>query len=199
VRLEQQLVEYRKVVAERDSLKAKVDALSKELQDAKRQLDVAAKSDEVIKDLQGKVDAAILSNTILADDKEKLKKGLSQQTEFLKKSEERTAQVEKSLAESEKKLAESERKLAEESDGRRSAEARVDAALEALQADAPTTRTPVPKPSAEKSVSEMATRPMKATPGAPEEKQASRPPEGPEAKPPPPQQRPPGRFSFLKK
>src|SRR6185295_16287284 len=62
VRLEQQVVEYKKVVAERDSLRAKVEALSKELQDAKRQVEVAAKSDEVIKDLQGKVDAAILSN-----------------------------------------------------------------------------------------------------------------------------------------
>jgi len=38
VRLEQQVVEYKKVVAERDSLKAKVDSLGKELQEARRQL-----------------------------------------------------------------------------------------------------------------------------------------------------------------
>jgi hypothetical protein len=209
VRLEQQLVEYRKVLAERDALKGKVETLGRELLEAKKQLDVAAKSDDVIKDLQGKVDAAILSNSILADDKEKLKKGLAQQTEHFKKAEERADKAEKALADLEKKFADADRKAAEEGEARRSAEARVAAALDALQGDAPTTRTPAPRPAAEKPVSELATRPMKqanpeASPaakapgGAPEEKQASRPPEGPEGKGAPPQ-RPPGRFSFLKK
>jgi hypothetical protein len=201
IRLEQQLSEFKKMTAERDALRGKVETLGKELLEAKRQLDVAAKSDEVIKDLQGKVDAAILSNSILSDDKEKLKKALAQQTDFLKKSEERAGQAEKGLAEAERRLAESETTLAEEGDARRAAEARVAAALEALQGDA---KAPAPKPSADKALSEMATRPMKAAasetaPKAPEERQASKPPEAADAKSPPPSQRPPGRFSFLKK
>jgi len=117
VRLEQQVLEYKKVVAERDSLRAKVDSLSKELQEAKRQIEASAKSEEMIKDLQGKVDAAILSNSILTDDKAKLKQGLSQQTEHLKKSEERAAQAEKSLAELQEKLV-------EETQGREEADCR---------------------------------------------------------------------------
>lgn len=196
-RLEQQLVEYKKVVAERDSLRAKVDALGKELQDAKRQIEVAAKSDEVIKDLQGKVDAAILSNSILTDDKEKLKKGLSQQTEHLKKAEDRASQAERSLAET-------EQKLAQEREAREQAEFRVSAALQALQGNIATVTSGVKKAPVEKPLSEIATRPMKAP--VPEAA-ASRPAEAPEEKPaapgaaakPPAPARPPGRFSFLKK
>jgi len=199
VRLEQQLVEYRKVIGERDALKAKVDALGKELQEARRQAEQAAKSDEVIKDLQGKVDAAILSNSILTEDKKKLKEGLAQQTDFLKKSEDRAVQAEKSLAEAEKKVA-------EESEGRRVAEARVAGALDALRGEAAPApaKAPAPRPPADKAVSEMATRPMKATspdtaaPAKAEEQKATKPPEGSDAKP-GNQQRPPGRFSFLKK
>jgi len=188
LRLEQQLGEYKKVVAERDGLRAKVDALGKELQDAKRQLEAAGKSDEIIKDLQGKVDAAILSNSILTDDKDKLKKALSQQTDYLKKSEERSTQAEKSLAEVQKQLA-------EETEGREEAEGRVAAALEALQSDA----------SPAKAVSEMATRPIQTPAPAPvraaEEKaapaEAARPvpAKAPAGRP----GAPPGRFSFLKK
>ncbi len=197
VRLEQQLVEYRKVISERDALKAKVDALGKELQDTKRQAEQAAKSDEVIKDLQGKVDAAILSNSILAEDKEKLKKALAQQTDFLKKAEDRAGQVEKTLAEAEKKLA-------EESEGRKVAEARVAGALDALRGEAAPAKAAAPRPPAEKPVSEMATRPMKQTapdaaaPAKAEDQKATKPPEGADAKPGNPP-RPPGRFSFLKK
>lgn len=198
VRLEQQVAEYKKVVAERDSLKGKVETLGKELLDAKRQLEAAAKSDEVIKDLQGKIDAAILSNGILTDDKEKLKKGLSQQTENFKKAEERAVQAEKSLAEV-------QNKLVAETQGREEAESKVAAALAALQAEAAPVK-PTPK-----AVSEAVTRPMKQA----DEKPATAPPKdeksatATEAKPVPaagakpaqnpPQQRPPGRFSFLKK
>jgi hypothetical protein len=184
VRLEQQVVEYKKIVAERDSLRAKVEALGKELQDARRQLEASAKSEEVIKDLQGKVDAAILSNSILSEDKEKLKKALSQQTEHLKKAEDREAQTEKSLAELEKQLA-------EESGAREAAEGKVAAAIDALQAAAPAPK----KAAAEKPSSEAPTRPMPtpAAKAAPEEKPAA--PAKAPGKPAPP----PGRFSFLKK
>jgi peptidoglycan hydrolase CwlO-like protein len=192
VRLEQQVAEYKKVVAERDSLRAKVDALGKELQDAKRQIEVAEKSDEVIQDLQGKVDAAILSNSILADDKEKLKKGLSQQTDHLKKAEERAVQAEKSLADAQSQLA-------EQTAGREESEARVAAALEALQGEgaAPAAEAPAARP-AQKPLSEAVTRPMAPVPPpkASDEKSPAAPAP---AKPPAPQQRPPGRFSFLKK
>jgi hypothetical protein len=184
VRLEQQLTEYKKIVAERDSLKAKVDSLGKELQEARKQLDASAKNEEVIKDLQGKVDAAILSNSILSEDKDKLKKALSQQTEFLKKSEDKNAQTEKSLAELEKQLA-------EEAGARETAEAKVDAALEALQGGAPAAKAPAEKP-----VSEAATRPMPApAKAAGEEKPATGGVKPPAAKP----AGAPGRFSFLKK
>lgn len=187
VRLEQQLAEYKKVVAERDSLRAKVEALGKELQDAKRQVEASTKSEEVIKDLQGKVDAAILSNSILSEDKEKLKKALAQQTEHLKKAEERGAQADKRLAEVEKQLA-------EEADVRQAAEARIAGALEALQSEAP-----APKAAAEKPVSEAVTRPMPssapAAKAAAEEKPAAAPAKGAPAKP----GAAPGRFSFLKK
>ncbi|MBI3857148.1 MAG: hypothetical protein HY293_15795 [Planctomycetes bacterium] len=196
VRLEQQVVEYRKVVAERDSLRAKVDSMGKELQESKKQLEAAVKSDEVIKDLQGKVDAAVLSNSILTEDKEKLKKGLSQQTEHFKKAEERAAQAEKSLAEVQEKLV-------EETQKREEAEARVAAALEALQSDASPVKAAAPAEPAvpkavqvQKPISEVATRPMKAA--QPDEKAATPPPPA-GGKPPAPPQRPPGRFSFLKK
>lgn len=187
VRLEQQVVEYKRIVAERDSLRAKVDALGKELQEARRQVEASTKSEEVIKDLQGKVDAAILSNSILSEDKEKLKKALSQQTEHLKNAEQRGDETEKNLAELEKQLA-------EEADARESAEAKVAAALKALQSHAP-----APK-AAEKPVSEAATRPMPTPPtpaakAASEEKPAAAPAKAPAGRP----ATAPGRFSFLKK
>jgi hypothetical protein len=188
VRLELQLVESKKIASERDALKAKVDALSKELQDARRQLEASAKSEEMIKDLQGKVDAAILSNSILSEDKEKLKKALSQQTEFLKKAEDRGAQAEKSLAEVEQELAEA-------SGAREAAEAKVAAALSALQGA--TAAAPAPKPAPEKPAAEAAPRPTPAP--APAAKAAAE--EKPAASK-PPAVKPataPGRFSFLKK
>jgi len=183
VRLEQQVVEYKKVVSERDALKAKVDSMGKELQEARRQLEASAKNEEVIKDLQGKVDAAILSNSILSEDKEKLKKALSQQTEFLKKSEDKNAQTEKSLAELEKQLA-------EETDAREAAESKVAAALGALQGE----DAPPAKAAPEKQVSEAATRPMPAAPAP-----AAKAPAEPPAKAPAGKPTAPGRFSFLKK
>ena len=189
VRLELQLVESKKIASERDALKAKVEALGKELQEARRQVEASVKSEEVIKDLQGKVDAAILSNSILSEDKEKLKKALAQQTENLKKAEDRGTQAEKSLAEAEKKLA-------EESGARDAAEGKVAAALQALQAGG----APAPRPAAaEKATSEAPTRPMPSAPApaakgpAAEEKPA--PAKAPPGKPTPA----PGRFSFLKK
>lgn len=197
VRLEQQLVEYKKVLGERDGLRGKVEALSKELQDAKRQLEASAKSEDMIKDLQGKVDAAVLSNSILAEDKEKLKKGLAQQTEHFAKAQERAELAEKALAEAQEELV-------RQTQGREEAEAKVSTALKALQSDASPVKAAAP---ATKSISEAVTRPMKPVPPeapkaaeekpAKDEKAATAPPA---AKPGAgPQQRPPGRFSFLKK
>ncbi|HZF00147.1 MAG TPA: hypothetical protein VE981_24265 [Planctomycetota bacterium] len=190
VRLEQQLVEYKKVVAERDAYRAKVDALGKELQEARRQLEGASKNDEIIKDLQGKVDAAVLSNSILSEDKEKLKKALSQQTDFLKKAEDRGGQ-------SEKALVDVQQRLEDETEARESAESKVSAALVALRGNG----APAPKAAAEKPASEAPTRPMPApTPAArpaAEEKAAHTPPPVKPAGGRP--GAPPGRFSFLKK
>ena len=200
VRLEQQLVETKKVAAERDGLRAKVEALTKELENAKRQIEASAKSEDMIKDLQGKVDAAVLSNSILAEDKEKLKKGLAQQTEHFTKAQERAEQAEKSLADAQDQLV-------KETQAREEAQAKVAAAIKALQSDASPVRSSSPVP---KAISEAATRPMKpVTPAetpapkaepAKDEKAASAPPGAkPGGPPPPPPQRPPGRFSFLKK
>lgn len=206
VRLEQQVVEYKKVVLERDSLRSKVDALSKELQEAKKLVEASAKSDEIIKDLQGKVDAAILSNSILAEDKEKLKKGLSQQTENLKKAEERAVIAEK-------RVTELENQLVEQTRGRKEAEGRVEAGLLALQGIGPVEKRPSSEESAtrpmagpSKPLSEAPTRPMTPVAAAkPTEEKAATAVDGAAPRPataPPkaaPLQRPPGRFSFLKK
>jgi hypothetical protein len=105
VRLEQQLVELRKTVAERDALRGRVETLERELSERVKQADGAAKMEEVIKDLQGKIDAAILSNGILTEDKERLKKGLTDQTANLAKAQERAEKAEKALAEAQKSLA----------------------------------------------------------------------------------------------
>jgi hypothetical protein len=126
VKLEHLVAELRKAAADRDLLKARVDTLEREVAAAKRQVEAAAKSDEVIRDLQGKIDAAILANSMLTEEKEKLKKGLSQQTENLRKAEERASQSEKALAEAQKTLA-------REGEARKEAETRVAAALQALQ------------------------------------------------------------------
>jgi len=196
VRLEQQLLDYKKVLGERDALKGKVESLTKELQDAKRQVEASSKSEDMIRDLQGKVDAAVLSNSILAEDKEKLKKGLSQQTEFFTKAQERAEAAEKSLAEA-------QNQLVKETQGREEAEAKVVAALKALQSDA----SPVTKPVA-KAISEAVTRPMKPVaaeqPAKAAEEKAAKDDKAAVTTPAtksggPPQQRPPGRFSFLKK
>lgn len=193
VRLEQQLVEYKKVVGERDALRAKVESLTKELQDAKRQVEASGKSEEMIRDLQGKVDAAVLSNSILAEDKEKLKKGLSQQTDHFTKAQERAEQAEKSLAEAQDQLV-------KETQGREEAEAKVLAALKALESDASPVR------SAPKAISEAVTRPMKPVAAEPPAPKAEPAKDERAATPPPPNKpggqgphRPPSRFSFLKK
>jgi hypothetical protein len=125
-RLEQQLLEFKRVLAERDALRGKSESLARELAEARRQLEAAAKLDAVIKDLQGKIDAAILSNGILTEDKEKLKKGLAEQTSNFRKSEDRAVLAEKSLAEAQKSLA-------AQAEGRKEAEARISSALQVLQ------------------------------------------------------------------
>jgi len=138
VRLEQQLVETKKILADRDALKAKAEAQDRELARARQQLDAAAKQDEVIKDLQGKIDAAILSNGILTDDKEKLKRALGQQTENFKRAEDRASAAEKALAESQKALV-------RESEARQLSEGKIAAALHALSASVNHGSTPADK------------------------------------------------------
>jgi hypothetical protein len=141
-RLEQQLLEFKKVLVERDALRVKCESLAKELAEARKQLEAAAKLDAVIKDLQGKIDAAILSNSILTEDKEKLKKGLTEQTGNFRKAEDRAVLAEKSLAELQKSLA-------AQAEGRKDAEARIASALQVLQqakaTAAPTASIPVKK------------------------------------------------------
>jgi hypothetical protein len=141
-RLEQQLVELRKVTAERDALRAKSEALARELGDARKQLEASAKSDEVIKDLQGKVDAVLLSSSMEKDDLAKMKARAESSEAALKKSEERAAQAEKSLVEA-------QRSLASQTEGRREAEARIFGALQALQGEHVSKSATVKMPSAE--------------------------------------------------
>ena len=159
-RLEQQLVELRKTQAERDALRAKSEALARELGEARKQLEAAAKSDEVIKDLQAKVDAALLSSSMEKEELSKLKARGDSLEAGLKKSEERAGHAEKALADA-------RRELASQSEGRKDAESRIAGALHALQGEsiskAPTVRVPsadpVPGKPAEKHASAHATAP----------------------------------------
>ncbi|MFN3484391.1 MAG: hypothetical protein ACK44W_02760 [Planctomycetota bacterium] len=120
VKLEQQLAEYRKVVAERDALKTRMETLERELAGARRQLEHSGKLEAALKDLQAKLDAALLSNNLLSEDKEKLKKALAEQTAHFRKAEERATQA--------------ERAWARETEVRKAAEGRIAAAIRALQA-----------------------------------------------------------------
>lgn len=70
-RLERQVAELQKVVAERDAYKAKCHAFAQELTETKKRLEAAATQDEVVKDLQSQVDAAIHSNNMLTEEKAK--------------------------------------------------------------------------------------------------------------------------------
>ncbi len=139
LRLEQQLVELKKTQAERDALRAKSEALARELGEARRHLEAAGKADEVIKDLQGKVDAALLSAAMEKDDLGKLRAKNEALDAAHKRAEDRATHAEKSLADA-------QRSLASQTEGRREAESRVAAAVQALQGEvskAPTARLPV--------------------------------------------------------
>lgn len=125
-RLEGELVELRKAAGERDQYRVKCEGLTREVSELRAKLDAAAKLDAVIKDLQGKLDAAILSNGMLTDENGKLKAKGQELAGSLRKSEERAAYAEKSLAESSKALA-------AEKDARKDADARIAAAVHALQ------------------------------------------------------------------
>jgi hypothetical protein len=130
LRLEQQLGEQKRVLAERDAFKAKADALARELQEARRQLEASAKQEEMIKDLQAKVDASLLASTMATDENGKLKAKVHETAEALKKAEGRASQAEKALAEAQKALA-------AQSEGRKDAETRIAAALQSLQGSSP--------------------------------------------------------------
>lgn len=139
LRLEQQLGELKKTQTERDTLRQKGEALARELVDARKQLEAAAKSDDVIKDLQAKVDAALLSSSMDKDELGKLRAKNEALDAALKKAEDRAAHAEKALGEAQKSLA-------SQTEGRKEAEARVAAALQALQGEiskAQTVKVPV--------------------------------------------------------
>jgi hypothetical protein len=147
-RLESQLGDLRKATSERDAYKARAEQLGRELQEAKAKLEAAGKVDAVVKDLQAKVDAAILSNSMMTEENGKLKARVGELSAAAKKAEERAVLAEKSLVETSKHATSHQ-------EARREAEARIAAALEALGiAAAPPAREktptgPVPKPSLE--------------------------------------------------
>ncbi len=160
LRLEQQVVEQKKVAAERDAFRAKAESLAKELQDSRRQLEGSAKSEEVIKDLQGKLDAALLSHTMATDEVGKLKAKVHEYADVLRKSEARASQFEKSLHEA-------QAALKAQSDGRKEAESRVAAALQALQGASPVDSAvtrPVPSASRPPEAAPKAAAPAPARP-----------------------------------
>jgi hypothetical protein len=138
-KLESQLGDLRKTTADRDQLKARVDQLSKELGEAKAKLEAAGKMDAVIKDLQGKLDAAILSNSMLTEEHAKIKAKATEYAAAAHKNEERAAHAEKTLAETIKTAS-------SQQEARKQAEARIAAALQALGGAAP---APRPEPKAE--------------------------------------------------
>jgi predicted ribosome quality control (RQC) complex YloA/Tae2 family protein len=141
-KLESQLGDLRKTTADRDQLKARVDQLSKELGEAKAKLEAAGKMDAVIKDLQGKLDAAILSNSMLTEEHAKLKAKATEYAAAAHKNEERAAHAEKTLAETIKTAT-------SQQEARKQAEARIAAALQALGGAAPAAPAPRPEPKAE--------------------------------------------------
>ncbi len=128
-RLEAQLVELKKVAAERDQFRSKSETLARDLEGARRQLEAASKQDAVIKDLQAKVDASLLAHSMLTDENGKLKAKAQELAALARKLEEKSAHAEKALAEA-------TRSLASQTEGRKDAEARIAAALGALQGEA---------------------------------------------------------------
>ena len=135
-RLEQQLTDSKKVVAQRDDYKSKGETLAKELDSARKQLEASAKADEVIKDLQVRVDAAILSNTMLSDENGKLKKSVQELQARVKKLEEKASTADHASVEAQKALG-------VQSEARKSAEVRIATALRALQGDGALRKAPV--------------------------------------------------------
>lgn len=156
LRLEQQVGELRKVQTERDAFRSKGETLAKELLDARRQLDAAAKADVVIKDLQAKVDAALLSSSMDKDELTKLRAKVEALEASLKRTEDRAVAAERNLAET-------TRSLSSQTEARREAEARISAALHTLQSEPAARAASGKTPSAE------------ATPGKPVERHASPP------------------------
>ena len=138
-RLEVQLVEFKKVAAERDQFRAKSEALARELEAAKRQLEAASKQDFVIKDLQAKVDASLLAHAMMADENGKLKAKAQELAALARRLEEKSGTAEKGLADATKSLA-------SQTEGRKEAEARITGALQALQGEAPARKPGLPPP-----------------------------------------------------
>lgn len=121
-RLEQQVTELGKVTAERDSAKGRIDAIGKELLGTRKELENALKNVELAKDLKHKLDAAMISNSMLSAENAKFQA--------------RTKDLEARVRDLEASLKRHQEKSAE-------AESRIQAALHALQ---PKPATPAPAP-----------------------------------------------------
>jgi hypothetical protein len=133
-RIEQDL---QRTVGERDSFKSKGETLAKELHDARTQLQMIPKLEETIKDLQQKVDAALLSNGMAQAENSKLKLKASDLEGNLRKAEERAAHAEKSLADT-------QGWLKQQTQGRLEAEQRIAIALQTLQGKVGAAPAPAP-------------------------------------------------------
>lgn len=124
--LEQQVVELRRASAERDAYRSKSETLGRELLEAKKQLEVAAKQAEQIKELQHKIDAALLSHGMISTENAKLKMRVQELEAAHRRLEEKAAASEKALAEAHKAHA-------RDAEARKGAEAKIAAVLKALQ------------------------------------------------------------------
>jgi len=122
-RLEQDL---QKTSAERDSLRSRSEGLSRDLQEARTQLQMIPRQEEMIKDLQQKLDAALLSNGMAQAETSKLRMRANDLEANLKKTEERAAQAEKTLSETQSSLR-------QQTQARQEAEAKIAVAVQALQ------------------------------------------------------------------
>ncbi len=134
-RLEQDL---QKISAERDSLRNRNEGLSKELQEARTQLQMIPKQEEMIKDLQQKLDAALLSNGMAQAESSKLRLRVNDLEANLKKTEERASQAEKALSEAQSALR-------QQTQARQEAEAKIAVAIQALQGKHATAVSPARK------------------------------------------------------
>lgn len=129
-KVESVIAEHKKAVAERETLRQRVAELEHQLAQARTRLVEAEKSDAQVRDLQQKLDAALLSHSMIATDSNKTKIRLAEV-------ETKLTQADSTASASKKELDGALASLNTHARAREEAERRVAAALAALQGQPP--------------------------------------------------------------